>query len=219
MQLRVALARILGEGVLFVEGDQHKRQRRVLNAPFTQASVNSYLPIFQEQAEKLISKLDDAIANDKTLEKKKDYTVVNVYTWLSRATLDVIGRAGFDYDFGALDDEENELANVFQNMLHPRKISLGMISSQWLMHHLPFLTKIPTKATTRINKTTEVMQREGKKMLEQRRQQAKDGELEGKRDLLSLLVKANMEATNPKDQLRDDEVGAFVSGCMVISLT
>lgn len=207
MQLRVALARILGEGVLFVEGDQHKRQRRVLNGPFTQASVNSYLPIFQDLAEKLVSRMNDAIDNDKTLDKKGDYTVINVYNWLSRVTLDAIGLAGFDYNFGALDDEENELAKVFQNMLHPRKITLGLIGTQWLMHHLPFLTKIPTKATNRINDTKRVMQREGGKMLDERRQQAQNGELEGKKDLLSLLVKANLEAKNPKDQLRDDEVG------------
>lgn len=210
MQLRAALARILGEGVLFVEGEDHKRQRRLLSGPFTQASVNSYIPKFQELTDKLISKMNNAMDNDETLEKKGGYTVINVYSWLSRVTLDVIGEAGFSYNFGALDDEENELAKVFQNMLHPRKITLGLIGTQFLMHHLPFLTRIPTKATKRINDTREVMQREGAKMLAERRQQAKDGELEGKKDLLSLLVKANLEAKNPKDQLRDDEVGVIL---------
>lgn len=209
MQLRNALARILGEGVLFVEGEQHKHQRRLLNAPFTQASVNSYIPIFTEQAKKLITKLEEAIHNAREEEKKGEYTVLNVYPWLSRVTLDIIGLAGFDYEFGALDNEDNELANVFQNMLKPRKITIGMIVSQYLMQYFPFLAKIPNKATKRINETTKVMHREGSKMLEQRRQQARDGELEGKKDLLSLIVKANMEATNPKDQLKDDEVSSL----------
>lgn len=206
MQLRVALARILGEGVLFVEGDQHKRQRRVLNGPFTRASVNSYIPIFQDLAEKLVSKMNATIDDDKLAEKKGDYKVINVYNWLSRVTLDAIGVAGFDYDFKALDDEENELAKVFQNMLHPRKITMGLIIVQFAMHYLPFLARIPTKGTKRITDTQKVMQREGGKMLQERRQQAANGELEGKKDLLSLLVKANLEAKNPKDQLRDDEV-------------
>lgn len=208
MALRRALARILGEGVLFVEGDQHRHQRRLLSAPFTQASVNSYIPIFQEQALKLVAKLEASVETSKEEDKKGDYTVMNVYPWLSRVTLDIIGLAGFDYEFHAMDSEDNELANVFQNMLKPRKISLGMIIGQYLMQYFPFLAAIPTKGTKRINETTRVMQREGKKMLEQRRQQAIDGELEGKKDLLSLLVKANMQATNPKDKLGDDEVSS-----------
>lgn len=206
LQLRHALARILGEGILFVEGEQHKHQRRLLSAPFTQSSVNSYLPIFQEQSNKLVRKLDELIDATEQKDKKGDYTVLNVYPWLSRVTLDIIGLAGFDYNFHAMDSEDNELANVFQNMLKPRKITISMIIAQYLMQYFPFLAAIPTKATKRINETTKVMQREGKKMLEQRMQQARDGELEGKKDLLSLLVKANMEATNPKDKLRDDEV-------------
>ena len=65
---------------------------------------------------------------------------VNVTRWLSRTTLDIVGNgkhtslnflvnvktqivdsylnpASFDYDFGALEDKENELASAFKNLL------------------------------------------------------------------------------------------------------
>ena len=63
---------------------------------------------------------------------------VNVTHWLSRTTLDIIGdgkhaildffvkteivdsylnSASFDYDFGALEDKENELVRAFKNLL------------------------------------------------------------------------------------------------------
>jgi cytochrome P450 len=207
IQTRHLLAQILGEGILFVEGDQHK-----LSAPFTQASTTSYYPIFHEIAEKLVSKLNTIIESQLVEEKKdpsetSDYTVINIYSYLSRATLDIIGRAGFDYDFKALDDEENELANVFQQMLQPREIKISAILITALVRWIPMLKNIPTKSTKRIKKATEVMQREGKKMLAERREQAIAGELEGKKDLLSLIVKANSETKNPKDKLHDDEVG------------
>lgn len=54
-ELRGELGRILGKGVLFAEGDVHKRQRRVMAMPFTQAQVNTYLPVFQEISDKVDS--------------------------------------------------------------------------------------------------------------------------------------------------------------------
>lgn len=141
------------------------------------------------------------------LSTGNEYTVINIYSYLSRATLDIIGRAGFDYDFKALDDEKNELAKVFQQMLQPRKITVSAVLVTALIRWVPALKNLPTKATRRVKQATEVMQREGKKMLAERREQVAAGELEGKKDLLSLIVKANMEAKNMKDKLHDDEVG------------
>ncbi|KAF5374036.1 hypothetical protein D9757_010076 [Collybiopsis confluens] len=42
--------------------------------------------------------------------------IFNIPEWISRATLDVIGRAAFDYDFGATEDHETELGKAYQGM-------------------------------------------------------------------------------------------------------
>jgi alkylphenol/PAH-inducible cytochrome P450 monooxygenase len=58
----------------------------------------------------------------------------NVHKWLSRTTMDAIGQgmllsfqmrtnaysyiAGFDFDFGALDNIENPLSKVYDNLLY-----------------------------------------------------------------------------------------------------
>ncbi len=41
---------------------------------------------------------------------------IDVYKWLGKCTLDVIGLAGFDYDFASLSNPDNELANAFAKM-------------------------------------------------------------------------------------------------------
>lgn len=213
------LAQILGKGILFVEGDQHRRQRRILNGPFTQAQVNSYLPIFQSQAQKLADRIQaDAVAKKAKLEDKSQYGVVNVYNWLSRATLDVIGLAGFDYEFGALDDDDNELARVFADMLQPRKINLRRILVGLSMRYIPAIGNIPIGGVKRIMRAREVMAKESNKMMQQRRKMAEAGELEGKKDLLSLIVKANMETTNPKERLLDEEVSLSCSSASWLQL-
>lgn len=47
------LERLTGRGLLTVEGDIHRRQRKIMSPSFTQAQTNSYLPIFTEQAERV----------------------------------------------------------------------------------------------------------------------------------------------------------------------
>ena len=43
-------------------------------------------------------------------------TILDLPSWISRATLDAIGLAAFDYEFGALDDGDNELSKSFRNI-------------------------------------------------------------------------------------------------------
>jgi len=212
-QTRGQLARILGKGILFAEGDDHKRQRRILNGPFTQAQVNSYLPIFQEQTDKLRDRMISVVAGDKVNEEDRrgDHTVVDVADWLSRTTLDIIGLAGFDYSFGALDEDENELAGVIKAMLKPREIKIWMIILQGLAVYFPFLLKLPTKAAKAINRMMYIIEGEGQKMMDERRRLAETGELEDKKDLMSLVVKANLQAASKKDKLGDHEIQGQVT--------
>lgn len=49
-EVRRFLARILGKGILFEEGDAHKRQRRIMGSPFSWANVKGYQPRFQSHA-------------------------------------------------------------------------------------------------------------------------------------------------------------------------
>jgi len=44
-------------------------------------------------------------------------TIVNVCDWINRATLDVIGLAGFGYSFESLVDRREEVCAAYRNML------------------------------------------------------------------------------------------------------
>lgn len=50
------LERLTGRGLLTVEGDVHRRQRKIMSPSFTQLQTNTYLPIMTEQAEKVRAK-------------------------------------------------------------------------------------------------------------------------------------------------------------------
>ena len=55
---------------------------------------------------------DEVIATDPS-----GSPMIDVTRWMSRMTLDVIGEAGFDYNFGALDDSNNPLSAVYKDLL------------------------------------------------------------------------------------------------------
>lgn len=51
---------------------------------------------------------------------------IDVIEWLSRATLDIIGLAGFSYEFDAISQgETNELVRAFKELVMPDKSVRG----------------------------------------------------------------------------------------------
>lgn len=123
--LRRQFAQTIGVGVLSAEGADHKRQRRLLNPSFSAAAVRDMVPIFFDKAYELKDKMlnmieDESVLASKTPAVPEDKVVggrkVDVMKYVNQATLDVIGIAGFDYDFQALSQPRNELAEAFISM-------------------------------------------------------------------------------------------------------
>ena len=67
------------------------------------------------------------ICNDSAAQ---DGAVMNVGSWASRCTLDIIGVAGLGRDFGAIKDEHNKLVATYETIIKPTKQSriLGILS-------------------------------------------------------------------------------------------
>ena len=129
-QTRKGLGKLLGNGLLVAEGHDHKRQRKLLNSSFSPGAVRDMVPIFFEKSYELRDKLsnlieDHSIESSPTPPKEEDVVKggrkIDVMKYLAQATLDVIGLAGFNYDFKALSEPKNELSEAYMKML-----SVGM---------------------------------------------------------------------------------------------
>lgn len=109
-EVRGDLAMILGKGILFAEGDDHRRQRRIMNPSFSPAHLRELVPTFFQYAYQLRelwrdllvegTHRDEIAFGDKEAEerfyadgKKKEegVLVLNVVAWLNKLTLDIIG--------------------------------------------------------------------------------------------------------------------------------
>ncbi|TFK67144.1 cytochrome P450 [Pluteus cervinus] len=94
--VRYVLSQIVGSGVLVVEGEKHKQQRRVMNPAFGAAQIRELTEIFVAKS----VQLRDAWAVE--IAKQGGSGKIEALGWLSKATLDIIGLAGFSYDFDNL---------------------------------------------------------------------------------------------------------------------
>ncbi|KAF8127233.1 cytochrome P450 [Boletus edulis] len=206
-QVRYNLSQILGEGLLFVEGSQHRQQ----NPAFGPAQIRGLTDIFLEKSLRLRDVLSSEIAKDPVGTTPS--ARIDIMPWLSRTTLDIIGLAGFNYNFDSLNANEkpNELNGAFSTMVDANQ-SLSILTI--LRARLPPSHILPNDRARRIQVARRTMARIGNELLSDAKAAAhasatEKGEIEKNslhgRDLLSLLVKANMATDIPESQRLSDE--------------
>ncbi|KAJ7652788.1 cytochrome P450 [Mycena polygramma] len=206
---RYFLSLIVGPGVLVTEEDVHRRQRKVMNPAFGPPQIKELTPIFFAKALEL--------RNIWASQAASGVVRLDAVSWLSRATLDIIGLAGFNYDFNSLSsDRPTELATAFANIMH---VSAKLSAMDMLQAWLPALRIIPTKYRAVAHKSQAMMNRIGRKILSDSKDeiaQSRSSMTKRGRDLLSLLVRANTsKEVSPRQRLSDEEVLAQVSTFLV----
>ncbi|KAI0755301.1 cytochrome P450 [Daedaleopsis nitida] len=195
---------LLGPGILWSEGTQHQRQRKVMNPAFSAQHLRTFIPLFQRTTGKVIQKWWNLISENPN-------GVILVNKWLSRSALDIIGVPAFDYHFGALDDAEHALAKEYSTL----NTDTQLYPTAWTMlyrgiwPYLPAsilnLTKYtPTHVFSRFRRLNQLFIDIGTPLYSSN---ASDGPAvrEGKKDVMSVLVRANA-SENERTRLNEDEV-------------
>jgi hypothetical protein len=135
-----ALAHVLGRGVLVAEGERHRVQRKALNPAFGPSQLRDLTGILLDKANEVRNAPPSSSTHPLTPAQLRDVlltrvpagdgTEMNIMRPLSDCTLDIIGLAGFGYDFHALSltRPPSELAVAFRTMfsagMNPRVLML-----------------------------------------------------------------------------------------------
>ena len=198
------LRRVLGDGLILVEGDIHRFQRKHLLPSFQVTHIRDLYPMFWskscELANSMLSESDPKAEPPKaaftgaTPPPKKIHggVVMEFGEWCMRSTLDIIGIAGLGRDFNSLQNPKDELVERYHTVLEPdgEKLlwfSLQLIFPQWLV------SAIPWRINTQINEIQSYLFGFATNMVEKRRERfEKDKQAkESLNDIISLLVKSN----------------------------
>ena len=136
---------MLGPGLLAVDGDDHKRQRRVLQPAFSIGPLKALFPVFMRHSQKvcmpklsvhtiliIMIQLLSTIKKEVESRGGSRSVTINVYNYMARATLDIICDgaysdydpvpetdillAAFGYEIGSLDHKMNSLRDAFHEL-------------------------------------------------------------------------------------------------------
>lgn len=222
-QTRALLTNFFGRGIFTMEGAEHKALRKLIAPAFSTQSIKAMTPIFFQKAEELRDKWE-GFASSPTLAKDAKLpllpapsyspspsfaeAVIDVAHWFSLATFDVIGLAGFDYHFHALQCESEEVYLAYRNMF--RIADKGPKLRGLVQLYFPIIEKIfPNEATRITNESRRVISEAGQQLIRSKKlailaEKASASEIKEK-DILSLLIKSNLSA-NISGRLSDADL-------------
>lgn len=98
-----ATSMFIGDGLVNQEGANHRRQRHVAEPSFSDRSIQRATPLIFSVGERLMARWHAMVQSEPQREKKAELSI-NVQHEFALAALDVIGLAGFNHDFHALED-------------------------------------------------------------------------------------------------------------------
>ncbi|KAG0274792.1 hypothetical protein BGZ95_009460 [Linnemannia exigua] len=201
------LSQVIGKGVLLVEGDVHRKQRKMLNPAFSHKHIKEMVPTMAVPAEML-----GRIWENRVDQSKENVIEFDIVGDLSACTLDIIGRAGFGYDFQALIDPNNELSHAYRQLFVSASPTI-----QLLRLYIPFYIDIPFKHNRIRKQSARTIDRTTTRIIQEKRVQiatkgsSEDGDQGDGKDLMSILIRANEQVGSLDDgKLTDTELKAQI---------
>jgi cytochrome P450 len=206
---RDILRLVLGEGLVVVEGDLHKFQRKNLNPMFNFRYIKELYPLMWGKALEMTRRVKiETESNDYT--DTKNSIVVEANQWASRATLDIIGVAALGRDFDTLRRTDDELVQVYEWLFQPtRELQLWFIAnilfSRYLTKWIPW--KVEKEVTSRSVRLREICRE-----LVRNKRDAMRTEAVQSVDILAHLIRSN----NFSDDELVDQVLTFLAAGLVL---
>ncbi|KAI0326160.1 cytochrome P450 [Cubamyces sp. BRFM 1775] len=209
----------IGPGLLGVNGNTHRKQRKMLTPVFSTKHLRGIMPVFYRVTDKLVEAISsrvDAGAKD-----------LDVMSWMSRAALELIGQSGIGHSFDPLTedvaDEYAEAVKQFTSaatdpqmmLLRQATPLVPYLGPAWFRRWV--IEKMPMKSVQRMIWITDTLHTGSVKIFEQKKAAAlKDEETEGQ-DIISILLKAN-QAASAEDRLPDDQLLGQMSSIIFASM-
>jgi len=204
-------ALIFGNGLLATSGDVHRKQRKMMNPVFSLKHMRDMIPIFYPIAYQLREVLTNQV--------RKGVQELDLLSWSSRAALEYIGQGGFGYSFDALHESKTNQFGEAVRLLSTTNFRLTFYRQflpwvsnvgppnlrRWAAEHCPIgLVRLVTQLAYFTYGQAEHIFEEKKRALKQGDESVATQD-ETKKDIMSVLLKANMMAKE-EDRLPDDQL-------------
>ena len=187
------LAPFLGQGLVTVNGEQHKRQRKLAQPAFHARRISNYAETMVDYSQRLIAewRTDDKI---------------DMSEQMMELTMYIVCKTLFDVDWASMADVAGQVGHAMEEL---QGVSNDNFSAPFL---LPLW--IPTAKNRRTNAARAVLDKTINQIVQERRNQDIGHQVEDKGDLLSMFMMAEYEDNSvmDDDEIRDQLVTLFAAG-------
>jgi cytochrome P450 len=190
VRAKLWMVRILGEGVLLAEGQEHAHQRKALAPGFSIASIRALSPVFWQKS-LLLSKL----WKEEMAEAKVPAKCIEVLEWLNRTTLDIIGQAGFGTDINSLENPETPIREAYRLVFG---FDIGSRILHGLQAFIPSTKYIPAKMNRDMEEARSIILNKATEIITEKESQA-DANTKHK-DIIALIAKDNKKLKEAGEQ-------------------
>ncbi|CAK5280033.1 unnamed protein product [Mycena citricolor] len=235
---RAYLGRLLGRGVFSAEGAEHRAIRRLVGPAFTAQAAKDMVPIFVQKAEELRDRWDAMMALDAP-------QVLDVAHWVSRTSFDVFGLAALDYHFNALQEETEPgtirlmcaighltsesvycayrrmfaISDRASRFAVLKRIYCPILETIWVSSFPFCVTPIeimqPTRDERIMRECLHTIHSNGVALVSRKRETIKNGAAGHSKDILSLLIRADI-ALDASSQLSDQELVDHITSFLFV---
>ncbi|KAF8916706.1 cytochrome P450 [Mucidula mucida] len=171
--------------------------RRVLLPAFSNHNLRGFSSVVLKKGVQLKEKWLDIL---KGASLDEGAMTLDIGSWISRATFDVMGLAGFDYDFNAIEDESNVLFRAYVEMFQKCATQQGLWETM-----AAILLFEPDRVAQQCRST--IHRIAGQVIQEKKRKLAHDEKnehLQSGNDLLTLMLKSNSDPALPSEAKMSD---------------
>ncbi|KAI0659728.1 cytochrome P450 [Cubamyces menziesii] len=205
------LYHLFGPGLLATLGDHHRKQRKMLNPVFSINHMRHMTPLFYEVCHKLRTAIEARVHNGPA--------EVDMVGWMGRTALELMGQAGLGYSFDPLTaDSADEFGEALKALMPTLAQARGLhqylplyeaiVPAGWRRAVAEYIPSATLKRMMHLRDT--VRQRsidiyEEKKAALLKGDEAIKMQVGEGKDLMSILLKANMEASE-EDKLPEEEL-------------
>ncbi|KAG1785654.1 cytochrome P450 [Suillus plorans] len=176
----------IGKGLLWSQGETHRRQRKALTPAFSNAAIRKLTSVFYDSAYKAKGQWDNVIESS-----KDDDAVIEVQNWMNHISLDTVGIAGFSHDFGSLDGKRVSVAEAFDTIgsNQPSAVDKAVFL---LASVFPIILKIPNKRQNMFTQLGITMEQISNELLirSRREKDADISQVGEENSLIGLLIKS-----------------------------
>jgi cytochrome P450 len=183
VRAKLWMVRILGEGVLLAEGDEHVHQRKALAPGFSIASIRALAPVFWEKS-LLLSKL----WKEEMIESRVQTKSIEVLEWLNRTTLDIIGQAGFGTDINSLENPQTPIRQAYRLVF---AFDIGSRILHGMQAFIPSTKYIPAKMNRDIEVARNIILNKATDIIQEKQGQAEADTKHN--DIIALISRDNLK--------------------------